>query len=590
MTTNNYPILLRRLWYHLSRHRRAQFIALFGLSMLSALTEMIGLGIVFPFLAVLISPQRILEMPIIYEFLSYFDIHTPQNLTLFFTAALIVVTLIASSLKLFLLWTSARISFMAGGDLSVEIYRRTLYQNYSTHISRNSSQVIAGIGTKVSHAMVFLHQTSILLSSFVILVGLVLTLMLIDSKVALISALSFAMAYFIISRIVKARLRRNGQVLSDQAPRSVKALQEGLGGIRDVLLDGTQKYYWTLYADADLKIRKAQAANTFINMAPRFLIEAIGITLVALLAYWLTTHQEGGETVLPILGTLAFGAQRLLPTLQAIYGAWSNILTSEASVVDALNLLDQPMPVKTTYPITVPIQFKESISFVGVNFTYAEEKNSALKNINLRIQKGERIGIIGSTGSGKSTLLDILMGLLTPTQGQLLIDQVPITDVNSLSWRLNIAHVPQSIFLADASIAENIALGVPLAEIDMSKVKRAAAQAQIADFIESKPDAYLTYVGERGVRLSGGQRQRLAIARALYKDATVLVLDEATSALDRLTEQEVMDALKGLSDELTIIMVAHREMSIKDCERIIKIENGEIFADGSFDSLLGKHY
>lgn len=584
--TNQYVVLMMRLWAHLTPRRRVQFSLLLGLSGVSAFAEMIGLGIVFPFLGVLVSPEKVMVMPTIAKITSFLGISSTNELLLVLTAALVISTLVASAVKLLLLWASARVSITAAGDLSVELYRRTLFQPYITHIARNSSEIIAGIGTKVSHAMLFLHQTSTMVSSAVILMALTLTLIAIDPRAALSSGVSFGAAYIFISRIARKRLRRNGEVLSAEAPRTVKALQEGLGGIRDVLLDGTQAYYCTLYADSDRRIRRAQSANSFINMAPRYVMEGFGVTFIALLAYWLTLGGNVGQSALPVLGALALGAQRMLPTLQAIYGAWANIVSSEASVSDTLALLDQPLPKEAFNPIPAPLGLRNCIRFESIDFAYQSAEPLILKNIDLTIRKGERIGIIGSTGSGKSTILDILMGLLQPTGGRLVVDEIPITEENSLAWRQSIAHVPQSIFLADASVAENIALGKAVEDIDMERVRRAASQARIADLIESRPEGYFTRVGERGVKLSGGQRQRIAIARALYKNASVLVLDEATSALDNGTEKEVMDAVQGLGSDLTIIIVAHRIDSVKDCHRVVRVEAGAIVDEGTFEAVL----
>jgi ATP-binding cassette subfamily B protein len=475
---------------------------------------------------------------------------------------------------------------MAAADLSLELYRRTLFQPYLIHTARNSSEIIAGISDKVSHSITYLHQTSNMLSSIIILMFLISTLVAINPQAALASGLSFGSAYLFITFFVRKRLQRNGEVLSSEAPRILKALQEGLAGIRDVLLDGTQDYYCDLYADSNKKIRRAQSENTFMNLAPRHIMEGFGIVFIALLAYWLTVGKNMGQQALPVLGALALGAQRMLPALQAVYGAWASITASEPSVSDSLVLLDQRIPLGSGSPIGKPLGLKKVISFEAVEFEYSSTNAFKLEKINLKIKKGEHIGIIGSTGSGKSTVLDILMGLLQPSKGHLVVDGIPIDEKMSLQWRQSIAHVPQSIFLADASIAENIALGNNMEDIDMTQVRLAARQAQIADLIDSRADGYLTRVGERGLKLSGGQRQRIAIARALYKNVPVLVLDEATSALDNDTEREVMNAVHVLNPNLTIITVAHRIASVQGCSRIIKIEDGSIVAEGSFKDMV----
>jgi ATP-binding cassette subfamily B protein len=291
-------------------------------------------------------------------------------------------------------------------------------------------------------------------------------------------------------------------------------------------------------------------------------------------------------TALPVLGALALGAQRLLPALQQIFTAWASIAGSYASLADTVSLLEQPLPAELLQPAHLPLGFQEAIRFSRVRFRYTSDGPWVLDGINLIIPKGARVGFVGSTGSGKSTSLDLLMGLLMPTEGELLVDDQPISGSRLKAWQRSIAHVPQSIYLADSTLAENIAFGVPLDKIDMDRVRQSARQAQIADFIESSSEGYQAYVGERGILLSGGQRQRIGIARALYKQAKVLVFDEATSALDNATEQSVMDAIEGLSSDLTILLIAHRLSTIKRCDTIVQLELGKLVAQGSYQQLL----
>jgi ATP-binding cassette subfamily B protein len=310
------------------------------------------------------------------------------------------------------------------------------------------------------------------------------------------------------------------------------------------------------------------------------------MVLIAALAYFLSLRAGGIATALPVLGALALGAQRLLPTLQQIYNAWASIAGSHASLIDTIALLDQPLPTELLQPAPAPLRLKDDIRFDAVRFRYTSEGPWVLDGVNLTISKGTRVGFVGSTGSGKSTSLDILMGLLMPTEGELLVDGQPISGNRLRAWQPSIAHVPQSIFLSDTTLAENIAFGVPREAIDLDRVQQAARQAQIADFIESSPKGYQAYVGERGIRLSGGQRQRIGIARALYKQASVLVFDEATSALDNSTEQSVMDAIEGLNRNLTILMIAHRLTTVKRCDMIVELEQGRVVAHGTYEELL----
>jgi ABC-type multidrug transport system fused ATPase/permease subunit len=335
-------------------------------------------------------------------------------------------------------------------------------------------------------------------------------------------------------------------------------------------------------------LRKAKANNVFISGSPRPAMEALGMVLIAVLAYVLTRQTGGIATALPVLGALALGAQRLLPALQQSYSAWSNITGSHASLADAIALLDQPLPIELLQPAPAPRPFQDSVRFDDVRFRYTSDGPWVLDCLNLTIPKGARIGFVGSTGSGKSTTLDLLMGLLIPSEGGLLVDGQPISGNHLRAWQRTIAHVPQGIYLADTTLAENIAFGVPYDDIDLNRVRQAARQAQIADFIESSPEGYQAYVGERGIRLSGGQRQRIGIARALYKQASVLVFDEATSALDNATEQSVMTSIEGLNRDLTILIIAHRLTTVQRCDTIVELEHGRVVAQGTYEQLLDR--
>jgi ATP-binding cassette subfamily B protein len=297
--------------------------------------------------------------------------------------------------------------------------------------------------------------------------------------------------------------------------------------------------------------------------------------------------QPGGlSTAIPVIGMLALAAQRMLPLLQQAFASWSNIRAGKSVLNDVVDFLNQPLPSNADKPEPKSLAFHHNITFDGVGFRYGQNLPWVLHDLNLTIPKRSRIGFIGTTGSGKSTLLDIVMGLLSPSHGRLKIDGFEINAFNCRAWQKHIAHVPQSIFLADASIAENIAFGIPADQIDWDRVRQAAEKAQIADTIESWQEKYTTLVGERGVRLSGGQRQRIGIARALYKNADVIVFDEATSALDGETEQAVMESMKNLGDDLTVLIVAHRVTTLRDCTQVVELSNGRVKRIGSYEEII----
>lgn len=581
------PQLLRRLWLHLSLRRRRQFAGLLALTLVSAFAEVMSLGAVLPFLAVLTAPERLFAYPLVTQVAQAWGIASAQGLILPLTIIFAAAALLAGALRMLLLWAGMRLGLTSGSDLSTELYRRTLYQPYQVHVSRNSSEVIAGITQKVnSIAFGVLQPVLVLLSSVVLLASVVAVLVVIDPFAATVAALGFGASYTIIAAITRRRLRQNSELVAREQTQVVKALQEGLGGIRDVLLDNAQPLYCEIYRKADHPLRRAQSDSQFINISPRYAMEAVGMVLIAALAYALSQQNGGVAGALPVLGALALGAQRLLPALQQSFGAWATIVSCQASLAETLALLDQPLPPEAFQPPAAPLDFKNHIHFDQVRFRYSDTTPWVLDGLDLTITKGTRVGFVGSTGSGKSTTLDLMMGLLLPTEGQLLVDGKPVSGDHLRAWQRTIAHVPQSIYLADTSLAENIAFGVPRQLIDMSRVREAAQQAQIAEFIESRTGGYNAHVGERGIQLSGGQRQRIGIARALYKKASVLIFDEATSALDNATEQSVMTAIDGLDRGLTILLIAHRLTTVMNCDVIIELEHGKVASQGSYDELL----
>ena len=554
---------------------------------IASLAEIISIGAVLPFLGILTAPEQVYQHALMQPIIQILALTEPKQLILPLTILFITAVLLAGVIRLTLLYAMTRLSFATGADLSIDIYRRTLYQAYEVHVSRNSSEVINGIITKTNTVINgVISPTLNLISSIILLVGIMGALFAINPTIALSASIGFGMLYWLVIRYTKTHLRDNSKTIADQSTQMIKSLQEGLGGIRDVLIDGTQQFYCKLYRNADLPLRYASGNNQFISGSPRYAMEAIGMTLIAGLAYLMTQQEGGMVTAIPVLGALALGAQRLLPVLQLAYSAYSQIKGSKSSFEDVLNLLDQPLPEYADQPLLKPIPFEKEIKLNNLNFRYSEDAPWILKNVNLSLKKGSRIGFMGVTGSGKSTLLDIIMGLLPATKGGLVIDSQTINSQNRRAWQAHIAHVPQNIYLSDNTIEENIAFGIAKELIDHQRVKKAAQKAQIAELIEEWKDGYQTFVGERGIRLSGGQRQRIGIARALYKQADVLIFDEATSALDNETEQAVMDAIEGLDKELTILIIAHRLTTLKDCDKIVKLAKNNAINILSYKEIL----
>ena len=581
------PQLLARLWPHISSRRRGQFGFLLVLMLIASFAEILSIGAVLPFLGVLTTPERVFEHSLAQPLIQILGLTEPAQLLLPLTITFGLAAVVAGVMRLWLLWASTRLSFATGADLSMSIYRRTLYQPYEIHVARNSSGVINGIWSKVKGVIGgVIVPVLTLISASIMLIVILIAMLSVEPLIALATFGGFGLIYVSIIRITRIKKIRNSKAMAHESTQVVKSLQEGLGGIRDVLIDGSQEAYCHIYHKADLPMRRAQGSIHIIANSPRFGIEALGMLLIAVLAYTLAQEADGIAKAIPILGALALGAQRLLPVMQQSYAAWTCIQGFQVSLQDTLELLDQPLPDYANQPAVKPLPFQQQIKLNQLSFRYSPQTAWVLRNLDLNIAKGSRIGIIGATGSGKSTLLDIVMGLLRPSEGSIEIDGQLVTIENNRAWQAHIAHVPQDIFLADSTIEENIAFSIPKDQIDHERVRQAAQQAQIADSIDTWPKQYQTFVGERGVRLSGGQRQRIGIARALYKQADVIIFDEATSARDNETEQGIMQAIEGLSTELTILIIAHRLSTLRNCTQIVELGSCGILRTGSYQNIV----
>ena len=582
--------LLLRLWRHFSYRRKLQFVFIFLATIVASVAELVSIGAIIPFLGVLTAPKELLSQPILEPIWFVLGITDAEDLLLPVTAIFSGLVVISALLRFCLMVMQTRFGHAVGADLGLSIYRRTLHQPYSVHLSRNSSEVIAGVTRKVE---MLVYDTVapflLLMSSLVLLICVFSALVFINPLAALGGILGLFFIYGTVILLSKSAVLKSSVILNATLNTMVKVLQEGLGGIRDVLIDGSQEIYADAYRTADRRLRRAQGNVTIISGAPRFGIEAIATVVLAVIAYSLSGSSGGLLAAIPLLGGFALAAQRCLPAAQQFYASFTRIRGSQAQLVDSLAFLDQPLSTDHAKGRQDALPFNKLITLNEITFRHSLDSPEIISGgLNLEVEKGSRIGFIGETGSGKSTLMDIIMGLCTPTTGSLEVDGVAITERNVRLWMLHIAHVPQSIFLSDSTIAENIAFGVPKAEIDHARVERAAKTAQISQTIESLPEKYETNVGERGVRLSGGQRQRLGIARAIYKNSDVIVFDESTSALDGDTEQAVMEAIRSLRSDLTIFMVAHRLSTLKDCSQIVELKGGKIVRIGAYESIVRK--
>jgi ABC-type multidrug transport system fused ATPase/permease subunit len=584
--TNSLFAGLNNLYKHLPAHRHWQVMGLIVFMLVGALAELATLGAVLPFLALMTDPSAIARFPVVVTVFSHVGLDIGANLMLYVTLLFGIAASVAALVRIALNWFSYRLTYAIGIDLGVEVYRRTLHQPFSFHVSRNTSEIISGL-VKVQHVIFNVLNPFVHCVVSAIMAGaILLALLAIDAVVAIATSVILGILYVSVTLATRNRLQRNGKIISANETRRVQVVQEGLGGIRDVLLDNAQDVYVQRFALLERQLRLAQANNSVISSTPRFVIEALGMVVIAALAYQLSGSSTGFAGAVPVLGALALGAQRLLPHLQQIYYALTTLSANYQVLRDVLELLDMPVPVRCKTLAATAGHMCQGLELKGVSFRYTPESPDVLVGISLAIPRGSRVGLVGKTGSGKSTLVDLIMGLVQPTSGVVEVDGVSLQKFGLERWQSRVAHVPQSVYLADSSIAENIAFGLTTDQIDYAQLRSAALKAQIAEFIESLPEGYDTLVGESGVRLSGGQRQRIGLARSLYKDADVLILDEATSALDDATEAAVMAAVDKLGSELTVIMIAHRVTTLRACDLIVDLVAGQVEWKGAYGGLV----
>ena len=518
--------MLQEIYCHMSSRRRRQLFIVLFLMLAGAMAEMFTLGAVVPFLGLLVNPDLLDKHSALSSMLGNLAEQFGGTKLLAATVVFAVFAILAAALRLILSWFSLRFVFAVGSDFGRDIYSNTLQQPYLYHIQRNSSEMLASIEKVTSLVAGIMMPGMQMIIAIMMTCAMLGAMLWVDYKTSLIAALLFGSMYGGISAWSKKRLRHNSEIIATTGTQKIQAVQEGLGGIRDVIIEGNHQIYTQHFSIADRAQRTAQANNAILSSAPKYIVESAGMVMIVGLAYILTIS-DGAEKSIPILGALAIGAQRLLPYMQSIYNGVGALRSNAASARDALELLNL-----TPRAISVisdhqhnPSQNLPVIDVRNIYFQYPNTSKDTIQGASFQIKAGEKIGFIGQTGSGKSTLIDIIMGLLPPTSGDLVAYGVLLNEHNMQNWQGRIAHVPQAIFLSDTSIAENIALGVTGEQIDFPRLHQAIKHAQLSDFISSLPNGINTRVGERGVQLSGGQRQRIGIARALYKEADVLILD-----------------------------------------------------------------
>lgn len=588
MAESSLMTAIRELFATFPPKLRVQLYGQLGLTILGALAELATIGAVIPFITLVASLDAGRDLGLAGTFIDWIAGASGLSRVEAAAAILILIALTAGAVRLLLNWMTQLFVFSIGFELSKAIYSSVLHQPYSYHLDHNSAQFISALQkVQLVIATAVLPSVQCITSLFVG-TGILIALILVDPVIAISTAVGFAIIYAAVSVVTRTRVRSNSRIIADLQTSRIKLIQESLGGIRDVIIERAQPIFLKLFADEDKQLRRRQAINQFVAMAPRFVMEAGSVVVIALVAMIVANRPGGVVAALPILAAFGLGAQRLLPLAQQIYSSFTLLAGSQGSLADILKILRGAGQPELESGTVVPhVRFERNITLRGVSFSYGSDEDPALHSIDLVINRGSCVGLVGPTGSGKSTLVDVIMGLLRPSGGLMEIDGVVLDDAATIGWQSHIAHVPQAIYLADTSVSQNIAFGCLQDEIDHELVREVVRRARLDVVVRGLPEGLNSLVGEKGVRLSGGQRQRIGIARALYQRADVLVLDEATSALDEETEASVMGSIAELKEDLTVIIVAHRLSTLKMCDMIVRLDNGRIVEFGDFESMIG---
>jgi ATP-binding cassette, subfamily B, bacterial PglK len=586
--------VIRKLLFLLSRRDLLQLILLTVMLIFLALLEMAGIASILPFMALVINPEVIHDNRWLLAVFNRFQFESTQSFLIFvgfISLGLLIVGNIGRALSS---WLTTRYQARIAYDLSRRLMVSYMARPYAFFLGRNTSELNSiMIGETGSVANYVLRPMVDIVSSSVVAVAILTLLIAVDPTVALVIAGVTGGAYATIYSVFHRKLTVIGEQQVESRAKMLKIATEALSGIKDLKLFGRELTFLKTYSHFSKRLSANNVYSGVLMQLPRQLLETIAYGGILLVVIYLITKGRGATQIIPMLALYAFAGYRLLPTLHTLFGSFATIGYSKVALhVVHAELADEIDPGRAERQLKAilearPAAFRKSLELRNLHFKYEGASAESVRSLNLTIRPNTVIGLVGPTGCGKTTTIDLILGLLTPSQGEIIVDGVRIDEGNKASWQRALGYVPQQIFICDDTITRNIAFGVPENEIDMAAVRRAATIANLADFIEtSLPLGYETNIGERGIRFSGGQRQRIGIARAMYLDPPILIMDEATSALDGITEKGVMDAVSNLSGKKTIILIAHRLSTLKDCDVIYHLEQGAVVSEGTYDQMM----
>ena len=573
------------------KERRKLAVVLLGM-LVTGIFEVAGVGSVVPFLAVAGNPSMVTTNPMISPVYHWLGFTRPQDFVLFLGLAVIAFLFISNAVKATVFYFTVRFTKLRMADMTSRLFRHFLFQPYYFFLNRNSSEILKNVFEDLPQTLDgILDPLLDLFSKVIIVLGLIILVMFTDPFMALGVSLVFGIAYLILFGLIRKPLSHKGHYSNELGAERYRNVTEALGGVKEVKFVGTEAQYLKRYEVIAKAMCLNDASRDILSAFPKYFLEVlafggiIGIVLIYL------AQGRNLTQILPVLGLYAFAGYRLMPYLQQIFADMAKIRFTATRLRVTVEVFSSGEAAQEPREETGrAVVFKNCLELRSVRFRYPRSEKLVLDGLDLQIPVRSTVGLVGFSGAGKSTLVDLLLGLLDLPPDSVFIDGTPLGPDNIRAWKAKIGYVPQQIYLSDNTISRNIAFGIPEKDVDQSRVERAAKMAKLHDFITAElPLGYQTMTGERGVRLSGGQRQRIGIARALYRNPEVLILDEATSALDGVTEAAIMEAIHHLGHSMTIIIIAHRLTTLKECDEIFVLEAGQVTDKGTYQGLLERN-
>jgi len=564
--------VLKKISLHISNKRKKSVIAVLFLSILSSLAESISIAMLIPFISFFVNPESFIVNDFFKSIFQFFNTSDQKDFLSIITFSFIFIVLLASFIKLRYIKSSNKLTQNITSDFRIKIFKFLINQDYSYHYKEGSNKIMSNLSQKTNlfEAIIF---SSINIINGTLITLAITTILIINepfyTPLIMISIISF---FFIIFKIRSAKVLKQGQSINQNQNFIINTFQNTVGYLPEIIIYNLRNFFLKSFSNSSKDIARSGARILTISMSPRIFLETFFIILVVLVIYLSDFSERSIEANISYLAILAFGTQKSLPLINSIYNLSIRFKSALPSVSDFLNIINDGKKNIVEEQEYNLLKFNNRIRIENLTFRYDKDLPNIISKFSLNIEKGEKVAIKGGTGSGKSTLINIISGILSPSEGSISIDETLIGKENLKNWQKNIAIVPQTIFLNDSTILENIAIALDINSIDLKKVKNASKVAKIDTFIESLPNKYYQKVGERGVRLSGGQRQRIGIARAIYRDTEVIILDEPTNALDTETEKLVMDSISKLDKNITLIMISHSDTSLEFFDKIIDLD------------------